>query len=281
MFDEQRYFTPGEPASQLYLIAGVRVGVSICEDAWSPTGPVSEQAAGGAELIVNINASPYFQGRLDERTRMLATRAADASCSLVYVNLVGGQDELVFDGALAGARRGRTGGGRRPRSSRSRCSIVDMEVRPAFRTRLLDPRGRRRAPSLHAGGHQRASSSDTADRRHPSTTAPLGPEDEVYEALVLGTRDYVTKNGFSDVLVGLSGGIDSSLVATIATDALGAEHVHAVAMPSRFSSEASLSDAATLAGSLGIELRTIPIEPAHASLLEMLEPSLGGTAHRV
>jgi NAD+ synthase (glutamine-hydrolysing) len=274
VFDEDRYFTPGEPPSQLYVIAGVRVGVSICEDAWSPTGPVSEQAAGGAELIVNINASPYFQGRLEERARMLSTRAADASCSLVYVNLVGGQDELVFDGAsLVLDEAGRVVAS--ASQFEEQVLVVDMEVRPAFRTRLLDPRGRRRAPSLAATVISERPR-DNADRRHPSLTPPLGPEDEVYQALVLGTRDYVGKNGFSGVLVGLSGGIDSSLVATIAADALGPEHVHAVAMPSRFSSEASLSDAASLADHLGIELRTIPIEPAHASLLEMLEPSLGG-----
>jgi NAD+ synthase (glutamine-hydrolysing) len=274
VFDEERYFAPGQPASQLYLIAGVRVGVSVCEDAWSPTGPVSEQAAGGAELIVNINASPYFQGRLDERARMLATRAADASCSLVYVNLVGGQDELVFDGAsLVLDEAGRVVAS--ASQFEEQVLVVDMEVRPAFRTRLLDARGRRRAPSLETVVISERPR-DNVDRRSPALTPPLGAEDEVYEALVLGTRDYVTKNGFSGVLVGLSGGIDSSLVATIATDALGAEHVHAVAMPSRFSSEASLSDAATLAEGLGIELRTIPIEPAHASLLEMLEPSLGG-----
>jgi NAD+ synthase (glutamine-hydrolysing) len=275
VFDEDRYFAPGEPASQLYVVGGVRVGVSICEDAWSPTGPVAQQAAGGAELIVNINSSPYFQGRLEERARMLATRAADASCSLVYVNLVGGQDELVFDGAsLVLNEAGRVVAS--ASQFQEQVLVVDMEVRPTFRTRLLDPRGRRRAPSLDAVVVSELPRAN-ADRRRPVVTPPLCDEDEVYEALVLGTRDYVSKNGFSGVLVGLSGGIDSSLVATIATDALGPQHVHAVAMPSRFSSEASLSDATTLAQSLGIELRTIPIEPAHAALLEMMEPSVGGS----
>jgi NAD+ synthase (glutamine-hydrolysing) len=149
-----------------------------------------------------------------------------------------------------------------------------LEVPPSYRTRLLDPRGLERGPRLSPVVISDAPRVN-ADLRSPSRAPLLGPEDEVYEALVLGTRDYVRKNGFSGVLVGLSGGIDSSLVATIAADALGPEQVHAVAMPSRFSSEASLSDAAALAGHLGIELRTIPIEPAHASLLAMLEPSLG------
>jgi NAD+ synthase (glutamine-hydrolysing) len=153
--------------------------------------------------------------------------------------------------------------------------VVDMEVRPAFRSRMLDPRGRRRAAGLDALVISERPR-DNDDRCHSSLTPLLEPDDEVYRALVLGTRDYVGKNGFSGVLVGLSGGVDSSLVATIAADALGPEYVHAVAMPSRFSSEASLSDATSLADHLGIELRTIPIEPAHASLLEMLEPSLGG-----
>src|SRR3989440_4228865 len=145
VFDEDRYFTPGEPASQLYLIAGVRVGVSICEDAWSPTGPVSEQAAGGAELIVNINASPYFQGRLEERARMLSTRAADASCSLVYVNLVGRQDELVFDGAsLVLDEAGR--GGAAPSPVAEPGVVGGIGGSPAVRSPPVAPRRRRRAP---------------------------------------------------------------------------------------------------------------------------------------
>src|SRR5262249_14179331 len=141
VFDEQRYFAAGEPADHVYLIGGVRVGVSICEDAWSPTGPIPEQAAGGAELIVNLNASPFYAGRLGERMRMLATRAEDASCALVYVNMVGGQDELVFDGAsLVFDPNGRLVAS--APSFVEDILVAEIDVPPLFRKRLLDPRGR-------------------------------------------------------------------------------------------------------------------------------------------
>ncbi|MGH9064647.1 MAG: NAD+ synthase [Acidimicrobiales bacterium] len=279
VFDEQRYFAPGGPTPQLYLVAGVRVGVSICEDAWSPTGPVAEQAAGGAELVVNVNASPYSAGRLEERERMLATRAADASCALVYVNQVGGQDELVFDGASMFLDQT----GRVVASARQFVEdmlVVDLEVQPAFRKRLLDPRGRHHAAPLPAVAVSAASRAE-GPRLVPGRAATLGPDEEVYEALVLGTRDYVSKNGFTDALVGLSGGIDSSLVAAIATDALGADRVHGVALPSRYSTEGSLSDAAALARGLGVDLVTVPIEGAHAALLDILAAPLGGPPHGV
>ncbi|TML37706.1 MAG: NAD+ synthase [Actinobacteria bacterium] len=275
VFDEQRYFTPGSGPPALFEIAGVRVGVSICEDAWSPNGPVAEQAAGGAELVANLNASPYYAGRLAERERMLATRAADASCALVYVNQVGGQDELVFDGAslvLDEGGRVVTAGAQ----FTEQILIFDLEVRPVFRKRLLDPRGRYAGVPLPVEVVSQSSRAAGQPRSVPPRPAVLEPVGEVYSALVLGTRDYVAKNGFSDVVIGLSGGVDSSLVATIAADAVGHEHVHGVAMPSRYSSEASLSDATRLADNLGLELRTIPIEAAHRALLEMLGPSFAG-----
>ena len=274
VFDEQRYFTAGTRPLSLFGIAGVRCGISICEDAWSPTGPIADEAAGGAELIINLNASPYYAGRVAERERMLATRAADASCPLVYVNQVGGQDELVFDGASMVLDETGEVVASAPQFEET-VLVVDLDVRPTFRKRLLDPRGRDSGPSLETiTVTEEAAPHD--DRRKPGRTRSLDPLDEVYAALVLGTRDYVGKNGFSDVVVGLSGGIDSSLVAAVATDAVGAEHVHAVSMPSRFSSEASSSDAAELAGNLGIDYRTITIEPAHAALLEMLTPAFEG-----
>src|SRR3954451_7595671 len=254
VFDEQRYFAPGREPLQLYRIAGVRVGLSICEDSWSPTGPIAEHAAGGAELVLNINASPYYAGRVAERERMLATRAADASCVLVYVNQVGGQDELVFDGAsLAFDADGRLLA-RGPQFIEA-VEVFDLDVRPVFRKRLLDPRGRALAASLPEIVVTRDPQERENDRR-PTIVEPLPPVQEVYEALVLGTRDYVIKNGFSDVVIGLSGGIDSSLVAAIAVDALGADRVHGVSMPSRYSSEGSRSDAKRLADVLGIDYRT-------------------------
>jgi NAD+ synthase (glutamine-hydrolysing) len=272
VFDEQRYFVPGGDGYSLYRVGGAKVGVSICEDAWSPTGPVAEQAAGGAELVVNVNASPYSAGRLADRARMLSTRAADASAALVYVNQIGGQDELVFDGAslvfdefgelVASAPQ-----------FREELMVVDLEVRPAFRKRLLDPRGRPEAPPLPVVANSERPRA-RADVRSAPQAPVLGPVEEVYEALVLGTRDYVRKNGFSDAVVALSGGIDSSLVATIATDALGPDHVHGISMPSRYSSEGSLSDASSLAAALGIELLSLPIEPAHVAFGEMLGPLL-------
>ncbi|MEY2477610.1 MAG: hypothetical protein QOG87_2925 [Actinomycetota bacterium] len=271
VFDEQRYFAAGSGTPTLFVIGGVRMGISICEDAWSPNGPIAEQAAGGAELILNINASPYYAGRLGERERMLSTRATDAACAIVYVNQVGGQDELVFDGASVVM----DADGQLMASARQFVEddlIVDVEVRPVFRKRLLDPRGRATAPDLPV-----VVVTDTAQANEaplvPGLTPVLDPVEEVYAALVLGTRDYVTKNGFTDVVIGLSGGIDSSIVAAIAVDALGAEHVHGVSMPSRYSSEGSRSDAQRLAEALGIDYRTIAIEPAHGAFLQMLAES--------
>jgi NAD+ synthase (glutamine-hydrolysing) len=282
VFDERRYFTPGEGPDKLFLVSGVRVGVTICEDAWSPTGPVGRLGEGGAELVVTLNASPYRAGILAQRERMLATRAADASAALCYVNLVGGQDELVFDGAsmvfdsdgdlVASAPQ-----------FREALVVCDLTIHPAFRKRLLDPRG-------HAAMSVLPLVSVSPAREDPAlfTPAPgpaggpvlaprLGRVAEVYEALVLGTSDYIKKNRFSEVLVGLSGGVDSSLVATIAADALGAGRVHGVLMPSRYSSAGSLEDAGALARNLGIDTCTVPIEAAHKVLLEMLEPvSAGG-----
>jgi len=274
VFDEKRYFTPGTGTPSLFLIGGVRVGVSICEDAWSPWGPIADQAAGGAELVVNINASPYYAGRLGERERMLATRAADASCSMVYVNQVGGQDELVFDGAsLVFGADGELIA--RAPQFREQVLVLDLDVRPVFRKRLIDPRGRVDAEQLPVIVVSERPVERT-DRRAPAMAPVLTPVEEVYEALVLGTRDYVRKNGFADVVIAMSGGIDSSLVATIAVDALGAEHVHGVLMPSRFSSEGSVGDAKLLAANLGIDARIIPIEPAYSAFLEMLDPNFEG-----
>ncbi|MGH9114717.1 MAG: NAD+ synthase [Acidimicrobiales bacterium] len=276
VFDEQRYFAPGAGAGELFGIGGVRVGVSVCEDAWSPSGPIAEQAAGGAELVVNINASPYYIGRLAEREQMLATRAADASCCLVYLNCVGGQDELVFDGASLVFDPAGHLVGSLPQFS-EQVAVFDLDVRPVYRKRLLDPRGRHTAPSLPVIEVTSEPRQAPGSRRRPaSRAAVLGPEEEVYQALVTGTRDYVTKNGFTDVVVGLSGGIDSSLVAVIAADALGADHVHGVSMPSRYSSEGSGTDAAALAAALWIDYRQVSIEPAHRALLEMLAPSFAG-----
>ena len=246
VFDEQRYFARGDDAST-YDIAGIPVGVSVCEDIWEADGPVKVQAAAGARVLLNINGSPYHAGKHGFRQEMLAERARENNAIVCYVNLVGGQDELVFDGG----------------------------------SMVLDAQGRVLARAAQFEEMLLVCDLDEGEQGKPSISPrlaePLELEEEVYSALVLGTRDYVTKVGFQDVLIGLSGGLDSSLVVAIAVDALGADHVHAASMPSRFSSEGSIADARALTENLGIDLRVIPIEPAHAAFLEMLEPSFVGT----
>jgi NAD+ synthase (glutamine-hydrolysing) len=276
VFDEQRYFTPGTDNDplELYEIGGVKVGVSICEDIWSPYGPLATQAAGGAELNVNINGSPYHWEKDATRERMVATRAEDAHSAIAYVNQVGGQDELVFDGGSFVVDADGRIIARAPQFVED-LMIVDVPIPPVYRGRLLDPRGKRtddELPIVHVSAVPRRN-----DRIVESPIAePLDTHAELYDALVLGTRDYLRKNGFTDVVIGLSGGIDSTIVACIATDALGAEHVHGVSMPSRYSSDHSRSDAQLLAENLGIDYRTVSIEPAFQAYLEMLAPSFEG-----
>jgi NAD+ synthase (glutamine-hydrolysing) len=268
VFDEQRYFTPGTDYGPLFVIGGVKVAVSICEDAWSPSGPILQQAAGGAELVVNINASPYYAGRWRERETMLATRAADASVPILYVNLVGGQDELVFDGgSVVFDERGHLVA--RAMQFAEEVLVLDLDVRPAFRKRLLDPRGRLRSPALPEVPVSEVRLTERVARPHVEPV--FEPVREVYEALVTGTRDYALKNGFTDAVIQVSGGIDSALVAAIAVDALGPEHVIGVLMPSRYSSEGSVIDAEQLATNLGMRTYSVPIEPAHEAFEEMLK----------
>jgi NAD+ synthase (glutamine-hydrolysing) len=263
VFDEERTFEPGSGTHHLYEIAGVPVGVSICEDVWFEDGPVTAQARGGARVNVNINGSPFHLRKVELRERMLADRASSNDCAIVYVNQVGGQDELVFDGAsMVIDARGEIVD-RRPQFA-SDLAIVDLEI-------SLDAS----APTLPVTSLSTSSRATGASRRG-FVTPLLDRHSEMYEALVLGTRDYVAKNRFSDVVIGLSGGIDSSLVACVAVDALGAEHVHGVAMPSRYSSQGSIDDAYALATALGIDVRTISIEPAFQAYLEMLSPSFSG-----
>ena len=278
VFDEARYFTPGDASDpyELYVIGGVKVGISICEDVWSATGPLAEQAAGGAELNININGSPYDAGKVSARERMLATRAADASCVLVYVNQVCGQDELVFDGGSMVFDAEGTLIAHAPLFCEE-LLITDVEIEPVYRKRLLDPRGHPTDEPMRL-----VHVSDTpVPHKKPIVGAVATLPDldaELYEAIVLGTGDYVRKNGFTDIVIGLSGGIDSTLVACIAVDALGADHVHGVSMPSRYSSDHSKSDAEDLAKQLGIDYRTISIEPAFGAYLEMTSESFEGKA---
>ncbi len=269
VFDEQRYFVPGTGPLQLFDVAGARVGVSICEDAWREDGPIGRLGAGGADLVVNINASPYNSGKAQSRLATVSARAVQAGVTIAYVNQVGGQDELVFDGdsmvvAPSGALLARA-----PQFTEG-LHLVDVHLPDHGDEPALLPV----VAALPA--------SDPAPARAPLApmgVAPTMPEvEEIWDALVLGTRDFVRKNGFADVVIGLSGGIDSALVAAIAVAALGPEHVHGVLMPSRYSSDHSISDAEALAANLGIEHRTVPIEPAHGALMGMLEPSFGPKA---
>jgi len=275
VFDEQRYFSEGSTPMELVELQGVRIGLSICEDAWSPTGPVAELGRGGAELVLNINGSPFRVGKQDDRETMLATRAADASVPLVYVNQVGGQDELVFDGgSVVMAAEGHVVA--RAPLFEEHLLVVDLEIPKLYRKRRLDPRGQ--FDPLHPLPHRAL---DAEQKIEGSPLKPCVSElpdelEQIWKALVLGTRDYVTKNGFSDVGVALSGGIDSSIVVALAVDALGPDRVHAVLMPSRYSSDHSISDAEALCLNLGVECRTIPIEPAHQAMLDMLDPSFDG-----
>ena len=271
VFDEQRYFEPSTVDGPLFVIAGLRVALTVCEDAWSPTGPIVTQADGGAELVVNINASPYYAGRVHEREAMLSTRAADAQAAIVYVNLVGGQDELVFDGAsMVIDEQGHLVA--RATQFEEDLLVVDLDIRRAVHRKPPIGRAKREQLPVVAitDGHL------GMPMKKPRVEPLLDPVHEVYTALVLGTRDYMVKNGFTHVAIGLSGGIDSSIVAAIAVDALGAERVTGVLMPSRYSSEGSVTDSEYLARALGIATFTIPIEPAHAVFTDMLAEAFTG-----
>ena len=277
VFDEDRYFKPGNECP-VYVINGTPVGVNVCEDLWYATGPTAVQRAAGAQLIVTINGSPYHAGKRGSREEdILAPRATENQVFLAYVNLVGGQDELVFDGAsmILGPSGALIAQGSQFEED---LIVADMDIE-----RVEPPRshgGQRQAgagadsPVVEVSGYSADSDKPPIPQRPPVIYDEAG---EVYAALVTGTRDYVRKSGFTKVLVALSGGIDSSLVATIAVDALGSDNVESVAMPSRFSSEGSIIDAKELADNLGFELRTVPIEESFSSYLNTLAHDFEGT----
>lgn len=284
VFDENRYFQVGE-SCPVFAMADTLVGVTICEDMWYEGGPAGAMARGGAEVIVNISASPYHFRKAAFRERMLATRAADCVAIVVHTNLVGGQDELVFDGSsLVLDEHGETVA--RAKQFEEDLLVVDLDVESVFQRRLHDPRWRkvRPAPEDPRWNVSRKVVSEEHKPWRKSTmdcrvSEQKGRPGEVYDALVLGTRDYVAKNGLEKVAVGLSGGIDSSLVAVVAVDALGPQNVIGVAMPSVYSSEGSLGDARLLATNLGIGLYTIPIEKARLAFLDMLSIAFEGTGN--
>ena len=269
VFDEMRHFRPGLDEPPLFEIGGAVVGVTVCEDAWVPDGPVSDLARAGAQLVVNVNGSPFRVGKQAAREQVIGQRVAESGVAVVCVNLVGGQDELVFDGGsfVIGAAGQLV----------ARCASFSEAV-DVFDVDL--PAAEPAVAARHPAGITHVMPAAPEDPGRGPTAAPLvAPADDCaqrWAALTLATRDYVHKSGFSDVCVGLSGGVDSSLTATIASAALGANHVHGVLMPSRHSSEHSLTDAEKLAANLGIDALIVGIEPGHAALAGMIEAGLAG-----
>jgi NAD+ synthase (glutamine-hydrolysing) len=281
VFDENRYFQAGKECP-VFTIYGIGIGITICEDMWYETGPATVQASAGARLLVNISASPYHAGKGLSRERMLATRAADNVAIVAYNNLVGGQDELVFDGnSVIFNEKGEPVA--RGRQFEEDLVVADLDMESVFRSQLHDPRRRKETPWVKKE-LERITKFEVSNEGPVAAKPPLPLRQverlseiaEIYQALVLGVRDYVRKNGFEKVVIGLSGGVDSSLVAIIAADALGADNVIGISMPSRYSSPGSKSDAEALAKNLGIEFRVISIEKAFGSYLETLaEPFKG------
>ena len=281
VFDEVRYFSRGN-VCPVYTIYGVGVGVNVCEDIWYAVGPVSVQRGAGARVIVNINGSPYHTGKRQLREEMLATRATDNGVHVAYVNTVGGQDELVLDGSsvIIGPD-----GEVLARAAQFHEELLAMDL--DITGVLKEPRPQKESlAELQAVGRPRSiHASDPLPHQRPPLpsriASPVDPTEEVYQALLLGTRDYVQKNRFQKVLISMSGGIDSTLVCCIAVDALGKGNVVGVAMPSRYSSEGSLLDARELADNLGIPLWVLPIEAAHRAFEETLELHFQGTEPNV
>ena len=263
VFDEQRYFQAGDDAVVLDL-GSARIGLTVCEDIWTPGHPAAEAALAGATLIVNASASPYFAGKGQQREAMLVQRARDNLCAIAFCNCVGGQDELVFDGHSVVIDHEGTVLARAPQFEES-LTLCTVDLQAAATARLRDtrlrPPVRRALPEVRRLGPLERTPAPA--RTLGGELAPLlEPEAEVYVALCLGVRDYVRKNGFEHVVLGLSGGIDSALVVLIAADALGADRVTAVVMPSRYSSQGTQSDARELAAALGVQCFDLPIAPA-------------------
>ena len=289
VFDEERYFTPGRRVLVVQS-PGARMGVNVCEDIWLPDGPTEEAAIqGGADLIINISMSPYHMGKGEERETMLRTRAVDSGAFVAYVNGAGGQDELVFDGySLVIGPDGEVIA-RGPQFSEALLT-VDLDLATARIAPRIDRPlslwglevvevgvAETHAPPPPAGASSVAGVASAAlPLSLNECPPPLAPEAEVYAALCLGVRDYVEKNRFRRVVVGLSGGIDSALTVCIAVDALGAERVTAVTMPSRYSSTATRTDAQETAENLGIDFVELPIEPVFRAYLETLKSEFAG-----
>ncbi len=273
VFDEHRYFAEGRDLVLLQL-GDTSVGPTICEDVWQPGPPATDLALAGAQLIVNLSASPFHVGKAEEREEMLVTRARDTSAYLAFCNMVGGQDELVFDGHSVVLDPSGEVVARAP-GFQEHLLVVDIEPADAIGRRLRDVRRRELDRSRETVPQVTTIELDPPAAHEDSTpaeTVPFEPElEQMRLALTLGLRDYVQKNGFAEVVVGVSGGIDSAVTAALCADALGPEQVHCVSMPSQFSSEGTRSDARQVAGSLGCDFRELPIEPT----VEVFHDALG------
>lgn len=281
VFDEFRYFQVGT-RFPLYNIGDVTIGVNICEDIWYPEGPAHIQSLFGAEVIININASPYHVGKAAYRETMLSTRASDNAVVIAYLNAVGGQDELVFDGhSVVVNEKGEIIC--RGKQFEEELIIVDLNLDAVFMQRLHDPRRRQEAALAETSKVERL----VISRERPGKVKGPLPKreyrileqtEEIYRALVLGTSDYVAKNNFRETVIGLSGGVDSSLVAAIAVDALGKERVRGLFMPSPYTSKESREDAFELARNLDIEIFEAPITEIYDTYLKVLKERFKGLA---
>jgi NAD+ synthase (glutamine-hydrolysing) len=278
VFDEHRYFAEGRDLVVLQM-GGVTVGITICEDVWQPGPPATDLALAGAQLIVNVSASPFHVGKAEDREEMLVTRARDTTSFFAFCNLVGGQDELVFDGHSvvlddAGEVVARAPG------FEEHLLIVDIEPQDAIGRRLRDVRRRELERSRQEVPESELVKLDAPrpqEREHGGSIVPFEPElEQMRLALTLGLRDYVDKNSFSEVVVAVSGGIDSAVTAALCVDALGSNRVHCVSMPSRFSSEGTRTDARLVAEALGCTFREIPIESTVEAFVEALAPEVDG-----
>jgi NAD+ synthase (glutamine-hydrolysing) len=282
VFDENRYFQAGTE-TPVFSCGDVTFAVNICEDIWYPSGPTRRQALAGAELIVTINGSPFHAGKAHYRETMLATRAVDDLVAVAFLNMVGGQDELVFDGgSVIFNERGECVA--RGRAFDEDFVVADVDLDAVFHARLRDARRRQEKLGAHEATTRvvlPALAIAHAPVVTPQVAARLSPVDEVFRALVVGTRDYVQKSGFKRVVIGLSGGIDSALVAAIAVEALGHENVVGVTMPSPYSSSGTRNDARRVAKNLGIEFMRLPITSVFNQFKRALAAPFKGLAEDV
>lgn len=286
VFDENRYFQAGKE-NPVYRLNEINIGVNICEDIWYPGGPTRDQTLyGNAEIIINISASPYAMGKVKDRNNMLAVRAEDNEVILAYLNLVGGQDELIFDGQSVIISEEGEFIAKAP-AFREALIVADLHPDNVFSKRLHDPRRRKEKLFIPAGKVVEQITLPPTEKKQknplpaPTVAADLEAVEEVYEALKLGVRDYVYKNRFSNIVFGLSGGIDSALVSVIAVDALGKENVIAISMPSDFTSKASVAEARQIAENLGIRFHEIGIQKLFKIYLQELQPLFEGTARDI